>query len=131
MEYIYSSRDETIKLFREFEEKVIRLELGDQDFEEIDAKSCQKPYKFRKEARDQIKRYIDSFRRVQKHPAMKYKGIGIIARAISQQTINKVKTYFDNNEMEDRLFIGLVDPLIELLLAVQRNPEFWNRYGNG
>ncbi|GAH58803.1 unnamed protein product, partial [marine sediment metagenome] len=44
LEYIHSSRDETIKLFRESEEKVIRLELGYQDFEEIDAKSCQKPY---------------------------------------------------------------------------------------
>lgn len=59
---------------------------------------------------------------------MKCKGIGIIAREISQQAINQVKTYFDNNEMDGRLFIGLVDPLIEFLLAVQRNPEFWNRY---
>jgi len=79
----------------------------------------EKGREFRREARDQIKRYVDPFRRVQKHPAMKCKGIGIIAREISQQTINRVKTYFDKNEMEGRLFIGLVDPLIELLLAVQ------------
>jgi hypothetical protein len=95
----------------------------------IDAKSCMKSFDFKQETRDQVSRYIKKIEKSKIHyPDFASEGLGVITREITQETIKRVRGFFDSQKVDGTIFIGLVPALIKLFQLVQRNPEYWYRF---
>ena len=81
----------------------------------IDAKSCNKPYEFNTDARDQISRYLEGLSSYNLQPSSRsMEGIIILTREIEDKAIKRVVKYGEEHNFKGWIRIIEINPLIEL-----------------